>query len=148
MGRNLFFMKLKMSGGAKLEDWEPATLHLSVHVSVVGTISALERALRVWYWIKHCLHEKCLYCSFSNYKVDRCFYKHVHLCRLGWQPNTVVMQRIQEHNASSSIAHLSTIYIPISSSWHVYLNLLSFLTKVVHTCNKSLTKDTDIDFQF
>lgn len=40
--------------------------------------------------------EICSYCRLPRHREDMCYYKHVHLRRPGWQPNTITLQKIQE----------------------------------------------------
>ncbi|CAM6104489.1 unnamed protein product [Calypogeia fissa] len=67
------------------EEWkrkqERATLQL--HLNTTARIPSQRKEL-------------CAYCRLPNHKEDTCYYKHVHLRKPGWQPNSITMQKIQE----------------------------------------------------
>lgn len=52
---------------------------------------------------------RCSHYGLPRYIEVRCYYKHVNFRRLGWQPDTLILQRIQERSRSKNANHVQTI---------------------------------------
>lgn len=81
--------------------------------------------------------QKCSFCHFANHKEDTCFYKHIHLRRPGWQPNSIVMQRIQQRSRGTMQVQNSTSEASTSTS--PFLDLFNF-TQYSHQVHSEATE--------
>lgn len=52
---------------------------------------------------RQCIADVYSYCGLSHHRIERCFYKHVHLCRPGWQLNSTILQCIKSKQKTLQI---------------------------------------------
>lgn len=87
---------------------------------------------------------RCPFCNFANHTEEMCFYKHTHLRRPGWQPNTQVMQRIQERLHGTMQVQNSSVTNQTFGSTSPFLDVFTFaqFSHQVHSeAIDSLNKD-------